>query len=322
MKALIFFMSSLFFLFEVFTKWPDQYLHLNVCDVGQGDAILLSLGFTQVLIDTGPDEKVLSCLNKKMPFWDKQLDALILTHFDDDHIGGFMQLAQVYQIKYIFLPMTDYKDSKTFLKLKEQISAMRRLGTVVKEPFLGQQIAFSKFSLVNQAKYNSIDSSLLLSFLTPFELSEEKYQSLEQIGAFLWQKPENNLSVEDWQNLSFDLSDNDGSIVIFAQFGVLKILLMGDLESTREVALTDRGLITQVDIQKVGHHGSKTSSSINFLLQSRPEISLISCGLNNQFGHPNTETLQNLESIDSQIWRTDQLGTIEIVSNGQQFWLR
>jgi competence protein ComEC len=322
MKVFFLLFAFSIFLWEFLAKSPDQFLHITVCDVGQGDAILLSLGYSQVLIDTGPDESVLSCLNKHMPFLDKKIDVLVLTHFDDDHIGGFDQLTQVYAINYLFLPLNTYKDSESFLKLKERIISIEKLGTIVKEPFLGQQIAFSEFSPSHQAKYNSTESSLLLSFLTPSDLDLEEYLALERAKSFLWQKSEDELSAEELQNMGIKTSDNDGSIGIFAQFGELKLLLLGDLETTREVALIESGLITKVDIQKIGHHGSKTSSSSEFLLRSRPEISLISCGLNNQFGHPNAEVLSNLQSIGSQVLRTDKMGTIEVLSDGQKFWLK
>ena len=323
----LFFVVSVFLilLWEFLFKWPDSYFHLVVCDVGQGDAILLKYSQMQILIDTGPDESLITCLNQKLPFWDKKIDVLILTHFDDDHIGGFASLSQTYAIDYIFLPLTNYKESETFLELKSRISALQEAGTIVKEPFLGQQIAFSKISPKYQAKYNSVnkqENSLLLSFLTPMALDLEEYKVLEETKSFLWQRPENYLSAEEWQKLAYKISDNDGSIATFVQFGDLKILLSGDLESTRELALIEAGLITGVDIQKVGHHGSKTSSSLDFLLKTRPETALISCGLNNQFNHPNPEVLDNFNSIGVQILRTNHLGTIEVVSDGQKFWLK
>ena len=194
----IFFVLSvlLILLWELLTKWPDEHFHLVLCDVGQGDAILLKQGSMQILIDTGPDESLMACLDKHLPFWDKKIDVLILTHYDDDHIGGFATLAQTYAINYIFLPLTDYKESKVFLELKEQISALQEQGTIVKEPFLGQQIAFSKISPNYQAKYNSInndENNLLLSFLTPMALDLEEYQTLEETKTYLWQTPENKL---------------------------------------------------------------------------------------------------------------------------------
>ena len=310
-----------FFIYEFFAKQPDQLLHLVVCDVGQGDTMLLSLGTRQILIDTGPDESLLSCLDDNMPFMDKKIDVLVLTHFDDDHIGGFSSLSQSYQVRYIFLPLSDYKDSDAFLELKERIIAMQALGTIVKEPFLGQQIALYDFSPTYQAKYNS-SNSLNISFLTPTSLYSTEFSKLEEKGLFLWQKPEQLLSAQGFEEIAYKESDNDGSIVLLAEFGELKILLLGDLESTRELALLSDSLITRVDIQKVGHHGSKSSSTVKFLEKSRPEIALISCGLNNKFGHPNQEVLDNFAAIGSRVMRTDASGTIKILSDGQQFWLK
>ena len=122
--------------------------------------------------------------------------------------------------------------------------------------------------------------------------------------------------------MAYKNSDNNGSIAIFAQFGEVKLLLLGDLESTREVALLSNGLITEVDMQKVGHHGSNSSSSHEFLSKTRPEIALISCGLNNQFHHPNEDVLSRFISINSQILRSDQLGTIVLLSDGHNFWFK
>jgi len=319
-------LSICFIIFwELFTKWPDEHFHLVVCDVGQGDAILLKYGQMQILIDTGPDESLLTCLNKELGLWDKKIDVLVLTHFDDDHIGGFATLSKVYEISYVFLPLTHYKESEVFLELKTQINTLQKQGTIVKEPFLGQQIAFSKISPNHQAKYNSInneENSFLLTFLTPMILDLEEHVSLEESKSFLWQTPEQYLSAEDWQKLAYKISDNDGSIAVFVQFGNLKILLTGDLESTRELALVGNSLITEVDIQKVGHHGSKTSSTLAFLTKTRPELALISCGLNNKFNHPNPEVLTNFQAIGAKILRTDHFGMIEVVSNGQKFWLK
>jgi competence protein ComEC len=289
--------------------------------VGQGDAVLLSYAQTQILIDTGPSEKVLACLEKHLPFWDKKIDVLVITHFDADHIGGFQQIAQIYEINHLFLSLTEVKDSQLFLELREQALALQGSGTSLKQPFLGQQIAFSQISSGNQTNYNSTPA-LTLSFLTPFELDLEEYHFLLEQGSFLWQKPENYLSDEAWQKMATKNNDNNGSIALLAVFGELKLLLLGDLESPREVALTSLGLITDIDIQKIGHHGSKTASSIDFLWQSRPEMSLISCGQNNKFDHPHQEVLANLQAISSQVKRTDQLGDIEIISDGVHFWLK
>ncbi|MCX6725710.1 MAG: MBL fold metallo-hydrolase [Candidatus Shapirobacteria bacterium] len=87
-------------------SWPDNRLHLIFCNVGQGDAILITYKQTQILIDGGPDNKVLNCLSEHLPFWDRQLEAVFLTHPNADHLIGLLMVLKRYQIKYFF---SDFK---------------------------------------------------------------------------------------------------------------------------------------------------------------------------------------------------------------------
>ena len=66
---------------------PDKNLHIIACDVGLGDAILITYGKTQILTDGGPDKKVLSCLGKYMPFWDREIEMVISTHPDTEPLN-------------------------------------------------------------------------------------------------------------------------------------------------------------------------------------------------------------------------------------------
>jgi competence protein ComEC len=79
-------------------QWPDNRLHLIFCKVGQGDAILLEYGSYQILVDGGPDNSVLSCLGKAMPFWDRKIELVVLTHPEADHITGLIEVVKRYQV--------------------------------------------------------------------------------------------------------------------------------------------------------------------------------------------------------------------------------
>lgn len=305
---------------RIFVSWPNPMLRLIACDVGQGDAFLLSIAHQQVLIDVGPDESVLSCLHESLPFWDKKIDILVLTHFDADHFGGLTHISNYYEFGLVFLPLTESKDSQLFLESQQLLTSLQAKGTRLKQPFLGQQISLLQFSPVYQAKYNSMPQ-LVLSFLTPINLTALQQELLEENGLFLGQKTEHILSVATWDKLLSSENTNDGSIALFITFGQIKMIFLGDLEEAGELALVAHGLITRVNIQKVGHHGSKTSSHSSLLELSQPEVSLISAGKQNKFGHPHPEVIARLQAIGSQVWRTDVLGSIEIRSNGHQFWL-
>lgn len=79
---------------------PDEKLHVVTCDVGQGDAILIFKGNTQVLIDGGSGRAVLECLTKYVPFYDRRLEVVVATHPDGDHVGGLEYVIKRYSLVY------------------------------------------------------------------------------------------------------------------------------------------------------------------------------------------------------------------------------
>ena len=103
-------------------------------------------------------------------------------------------------------------------------------------------------------------------------------------------------------------NENNNSNVIYTEFGGYKFLFMGDAEMNKEKDILEKYNIPNIDVLKVGHHGSKTSSSKYFIRKINPKYSIISVGKNNRYGHPNKEVLDNLK--DTKIYRTDQDGSI------------
>ena len=96
--AALFFMLGSILVYQNIT-YNDKKLHIVVCDVGQGDAIFIRTpNGSDILIDAGPDDKVLQCLSKNMPFWDKTIEIVILTHPDADHVTGFIDVAKRYKL--------------------------------------------------------------------------------------------------------------------------------------------------------------------------------------------------------------------------------
>lgn len=111
---------------------------------------------------------------------------------------------------------------------------------------------------------------------------------------------------------------NDSSIVVQVNYGAQEILFMGD--ATKKVE--NERTWEDIDVLKVGHHGSDTSSSKEFLNQVLPEISIIQVGENNQYKLPKDEVIERLENIKTVIYRTDESGTIQLISNGQDNEIR
>lgn len=116
-----------------------------------------------------------------------------------------------------------------------------------------------------------------------------------------------------------DLSLNNSSVVAKLSLGNIEALLTGDIEQEGENELLLYAETLSSDILKVAHHGSSTSSQLPFLEAVMPEVSVIMCGMYNSFGFPHEETLENLEQVDSEIFRTDIHGHIVILSDGETY---
>ena len=114
-------------------------------------------------------------------------------------------------------------------------------------------------------------------------------------------------------------NENDNSNVIYTELNGYKFMFMGDAGVEKEKDILDKYNISDIDVLKVGHHGSKTSSSEKFINSINPKYSLISVGKNNRYGHPKESVLDTLSN--SKIYRTDIDGSIEIKlnKNGYKF---
>ena len=103
-------------------------------------------------------------------------------------------------------------------------------------------------------------------------------------------------------------NENDNSNVIYTELNGYKFMFMGDAGVEKEKDILDKYNLANIDVLKVGHHGSKTSSSKEYIDEIKPKYAIISVGKNNRYGHPNKEVLNNLDN--SKIYRTDQDGSI------------
>jgi competence protein ComEC len=121
---------------------------------------------------------------------------------------------------------------------------------------------------------------------------------------------------------AYDMKTNDASIVARLTYGETEVMLTGDapIKSEKEILAYKENI--QSDILKVGHHGSKTSTSMEFVKAVNPTYAVISSGRGNRYGHPNQETLDVLAQFPVEVLRTDQMGAIVIKSDGRKFVLK
>ena len=109
---------------------------------------------------------------------------------------------------------------------------------------------------------------------------------------------------------------NDDSLVMRLTYGDTSFLFTGDMTAKAEKELIEDGENVKCDVLKVGHHGSSGSSCYQFLYEAEPKIAVISCGKDNDYGHPHEETLSRLSDAGVTVYRTDELGSIVIFSDG------
>lgn len=111
---------------------------------------------------------------------------------------------------------------------------------------------------------------------------------------------------------------NDTSIVLRVEYGSNSFLFTGDMESLAENDMLDHGAYVQADVLKAGHHGSSSSTSYRFLYEVNPTYTVISCGIDNSYGHPHDEVVSRFHDAGVPMFRTDELGTIVAFSDGSE----
>jgi competence protein ComEC len=258
-------------LIKVIRLWPDGKLHYIQCNVGQGDAILITRGFTQVLIDSGKDNQVLNCLDKYIPFWDRDITVMVGTHSDTDHIGGFKAVIDKYQSQ-IFIN-NDAGGDNNWQKISQQLKA--------------KNIPIKSVYNLDKLKVNGLDLD------------------------FLWPKSRTLL-------VSKTNADNQSSIVLQLHYQDFQALLTADVpQLIEEELLSLYGQNLKSTVLKVGHHGSKESTSADFLTEVKPKIATIGVG-KNSYGHPSSQVLEILKQNHIPVYRSDQNGDIVITSDGKQ----
>jgi len=257
---------------------PDGKLHVTFLDVGQGDAIFIQTPRGQkVLVDGGPSPTtVLAALGRRMPFWDRAIDLVVLSHPHDDHVSGLIPVLKRYKVK-AFLDGGQEHPTPAYTQCLEVI---QEKGISYQLAQLGMQI--------------QLGEGLQMRVLHP-----------------------------EGELLSGTDSDvNNNSIVLRLVYGRISFLLTGDVEEEAEAVLLLSNEDLASTILKSPHHGSDTSLNLRFLEAVNPQLAVIQVGADNQFGHPDPTTLAKLEERGVMVLRTDQNGTVEVVSDGERYWIK
>lgn len=267
------------------TDRADGELRMHFIDVGQGDCTLIEFpdGKT-LLIDGGnslaaTEKTVLRYLNSLKI---KKLDYLLLTHTDSDHCGGLACLLTYKDVETAFVP---YEEDPT---VNGDFAA-----------FYEKLIKEDCETLYSARQYS-------------FSSSDARYP-------YQWDFLYPQTVVSETENI---LDSNENSAVIWLDYQGVSALFCGDApKSVEEKLMTEdklgafekRGIkLTETEILKVAHHGSASSTGVEFLEYLGAKTAVISCGKDNLYGHPTKEVLDNLRSVAAETYRTDKNGHILI----------
>lgn len=282
-------LSLLMIIFYLIPNFFNSKTKIVFCDIGQGDGTYIRVkNKIDLLIDAGPDRKILTCLGKHMPIYDRTIELAFLSHPQKDHYGGYLYLLDHYKIKRLFMVNLN-NPAFSFQELKRKL-AEKKVSLVF--PTEGTKISFLN---------NTI------GFIWPTEdfLAQNIY-SADNVSAL--EKKNNIVGISsidpNYFSLIFNLKENH-----------YKILFTGDAPPTILKRLSEKYRYSltnpiKTTILKVPHHGSKNGLILQFLKLANPKVGVISVGKNNPYGHPHKEILTMLKALKVKIRRTDKEGDI------------
>ncbi len=255
------------FFTDAFSKQNKNLLKVHFIDVGKADAIFIQQADNEILIDAGNvsiNNEVNSYIKRLNV---KDIDLLVATHPDNDHVGGMADIIDEFDIGKFLMPRLDGKESNSS-------SFDDMLGSLLEKNI--------------PITYTNAPESFLLG----------------------------NMNVNILAPLKQYEESNSNSVVLQLEFGEKKFLFTGDATMESEEDIVNSGANLRSDVLKVGHHGSKTSTSEVFLKAVSPQYAVISVGPDKN-NLPKQEILDRLNLSKVEIYRTDLHGTVVMQSDGK-----
>jgi competence protein ComEC len=231
---------------------------VSVINVGQGDSILIMSEGEALLVDAGTAESGAEVVAYLESCGITDIDYLVATHPDADHIGGMAAVLTEFDVEHDIIAPEKTSTTNTYKKFVQAVDL--EPGVSLTTPAVGTTYVMGDATIEVIANgYGATDT-------------------------------------------------NDASIILKVTCDGKSILLTGDASSKVEAALIADGADLDSDVLKVGHHGSRTSTSTEFLDAVTPDFAVISSG--GKYGHPHQETLDRLAANNAKVYRTDTQGTV------------
>jgi len=291
--------------FMMFLQWipalPDGKLHVMFCDVKQGDAMIVRFPDGRLMmVDTGPGATGLACLGKYLPFFQKTIDILVISHPQEDHAAGLPAILSRYRVTHII-----HAGARPRGDLGKEIAAI--LGTKQ----VTEHMMYAGDSIVV--------GGVAVRSLSPAAPLDNQYISWKQHSLA-------HTDADTSAVLGATSSDmNMDSIVLHLAYGDFDVILTGDADAKSQSSLEPIHVADgRVELLKVPHHGAKNGMSESFLTSLCPRCTstssirpaaIISVG-KNTYGHPSDEVISRIQKHGYDVFRTDRQGDITVSSDG------
>ncbi len=278
-------------------------------DVGQGDSSLVSCGRTQLLVDGGPDRIVLNRLGRAMPFFDRRIEYLLLSHPHDDHAFGLFAALERYDVGRVLVSeyVVEEWRGRDFIRFAEE------RGADVVTVRAGDRVELCPGMRLDVVWPDSGSGAVM-------DVGTERVNDLSVVGRLVTGAEAGKRSGEEGASYpQFNGKQNHvvlehNNVVLLPRIGdktsIPSALFTGDITATAEQAILDSGAVVSACVLKVPHHGSRYSSSPEFLRAVRPSLSVIQVG-ENRYGQPSELILQRLKAAGSAVIQTDADGNFD-----------
>ena len=245
----------------------------------EAESILIVQGKHAMLIDTGDMFDGKTVVRYLQSVGINKLDAVIITHYHNDHSGGMHDVLSAIDVKKVVGMRGKYISTMQELFWYSDMQISRIVSSLVHLKRISLELPYKEAGILRTMWLGDAEVDFL---------SQETHTDIV----------------------------NNKSIVMKVSYKDVSALFTGDSQKEVEDSLLEAEIDVSADILNVGHHGSKTSTSMDFLEKVNPEYALISCGEDNEYGHPNSFVMEKLQNQKARVYRTDLDGDVVLETDG------